>query len=222
MDCSRLQFPKLKWARQVQADKPDPFTESERDRILRWYWRHERFWYPWVFVNFWTGARDGELAALRLSDIDLERAWCSIKKSRSEKHEGPPKTPGSEREITLLPNVVEALRQMPARIGATDDTYLFATPERKPVTDSWWPKRSWYRALTALKIRPRKFYATRHTFISVALGEGCLPQDVADYTGTSTRMIEDHYAKWIKRESLGPLRRAMEPAPGAGKIDTSV
>jgi hypothetical protein len=31
----------------------------------------------------------------------------------------------------------------------------------------------WHRALRATGIRGRKFYATRHTFISVALDRGC-------------------------------------------------
>ena len=39
----------------------------------------------------------------------------------------------------------------------------------KPINHSEWPKGSWKKALKENGIRPRKFYATRHTFISTAL-----------------------------------------------------
>ena len=44
-----------------------------------------------------------------------------------------------------------------------------------------------------LEMRPRKFYATRHTFISVALSKGCNLKWVAEYCGTSVEMIEKSY-----------------------------
>ena len=47
--------------------------------------------------------------------------------------------------------------------------YFFRNPEGGPVTTTWWPKKSWFPVLKKLNIRRRKFYATRHTFISWAL-----------------------------------------------------
>jgi hypothetical protein len=47
-------------------------------------------------------------------------------------------------------------------------------------------------------MRPRKFYATRHTFISLTLMAGVVKlKRLADYCGTSIEMIEKHYAKWM-------------------------
>ena len=48
--------------------------------------------------------------------------------------------------------------------------------------------------LTTIGVRPRKFYATRHTFISVALSKCCNVKWVAEYCGTSVEMIEKSYA----------------------------
>lgn len=47
--------------------------------------------------------------------------------------------------------------------------------------------------LRLLKIRPRPFYNTRHTYISYMLAIGARPLWVARQTGTSLEMIEQHY-----------------------------
>ena len=49
--------------------------------------------------------------------------------------------------------------------------------------------------LRVLKIRPRPFYNTRHTYISYMLEIGGKPLWVARQTGTSLDMIENHYGK---------------------------
>jgi hypothetical protein len=41
-----------------------------------------------------------------------------------------------------------------------------------PIDQSEFPKRYWNSAVRGTGIRPRKFYATRHTFISIALTRG--------------------------------------------------
>jgi integrase len=63
-------------------DAPDPFTEEERDTILAFFRDQRPRWYPLVATLFWSGMRPGELAALRIADVDLERRKISITKSR--------------------------------------------------------------------------------------------------------------------------------------------
>jgi hypothetical protein len=59
----------------------------------------------------------------------------------------------------------------------------------------------------ACGIRARKFYATRHTFISDALSHGLNIKWVAEYCGTSVAMIEKHYGRYIKSDSREQLMR---------------
>jgi hypothetical protein len=47
--------------------------------------------------------------------------------------------------------------------------------------------------LRALSLRPRPFYNTRHTYISLLLAAGATPLFVCRQTGTSLEMIERHY-----------------------------
>jgi integrase len=205
-------FTNIKWPR-VQSKKVDPFESEERDKIIAWYWSNQRNDYWWVYSAFWSGTRPGEAAALRRGDVDLTRGLYSITKSRDEKREGAPKTPGSVRDIPLLPWLREELRKRPEETSPRDDDFFFTTKQGGPMTDSWWPKRSWYGCLTELKIRTRKFYATRHTFISWALTQpGCNLKGLAEYCGTSVMMIEQRYGKYMRKDFLEALVGEEKPS----------
>jgi integrase len=56
-----------------------------------------------------------------------------------------------------------------------------------------WNEHNWGGPLETLGIRHRKFYATRHTFITEAIKRGENPLAVAQYCGTSLAMIEADY-----------------------------
>jgi integrase len=156
--------------------------------------------------------RPSETAALRLGDVDLERGEVSITKSRDQGMEAAPKTPRSARTIRLLPNVHEALRGMPLPLHAEPETYSLRNPDGNPITTQWWPKKSWFPVLRALTIRPRKFYATRHTFISWGLSQGANLKWLAEYCGTSVEMIERSYGEYMTTDGLDPLIRALAGA----------
>lgn len=204
-------FAELRWPK-APRKKPDPFTEAERNQILAFFARKRPHWHAFVYFQFWTGCRPSETAALRVSDVDLTLGTVSITKSRDEQHECAPKTEGSIREIKLLPNVLDVLREMPRDFADVEDPYFFLNPEGGPITTAWWPKKSWFPVLEKLEIRRRKFYATRHTFISVALSKGCNLKWVAEYCGTSVEMIEKSYGKFIADDGAAPLIRSLEGA----------
>ncbi len=75
-----------------------------------------------------------------------------------------------------------------------------------PVDQSEWTKDHWRAALWATGVRPRKFYATRHTFISIALTKGVNLQWLAEYCGTSVAMIERSYGRYLIEDGNNPLR----------------
>lgn len=207
-------FTRLRWSKAVR-EKPDPFSPEERDTILEYFRTKKPMWYPLVYALFFSGARPSELAALRIGDVDLERGTISITKSRDEHTEAAPKTEQSRREIPLLPKV---LRAMDYPRGATADTYFFRNPDGGPVTTTWWPKKSWLPVLKKLGIPHRKFYATRHTFISWALTSGMNLKALAEYVGTSVAMIEKSYGRYISDRGLAPLIRAVDPTADVAPI----
>jgi hypothetical protein len=85
----------------------------------------------------------------------------------------------------------------------------------------------WSRSLRALGIRARRFYCTRHAYISWALAQGVNVQRIAQDCGTSLEMIHRHYGRWIPTDSdtnfdrLAVAEKAAQPrqkvALGAAK-----
>ena len=62
-------------------------------------------------------------------------------------------------------------------------------------------------SLRAGRVTARKFYATRHTFISDALSHGIHVKWLAEYYGTSVAIIEKHYGRYIRSDSREQLER---------------
>jgi integrase len=132
---------------------------------------------------------------VRYGAVDLRAGKLTVRISRTKGEDNAPKTARSERTVTLLPQVVESLRAMPAPLHVAPDSFVFRTPTGLPIDRDRFTRQHWYRALRATGVRPRKFYATRHTFISAALSRGVNIKWLADYCGTSVEMIERHYAR---------------------------
>jgi len=206
-------FAALKWPR-TENTEPDPFTEQERDKILLYFKMKNPFYYPFIYTQFWTGIRPSEATALKWGSIDLDRGTFSITRSRHLGEENTTKTKGSWRTIRLLPNVEDLLKQSkPLRVTEVD--YLFTNTEGGPLDQDQWRKDYWYKSLRALSIRERKFYATRHTYISVALSAGVNIKWLAEQCGTSVAMIEKHYGRYIRDDGDAPLRALL-----GGKTET--
>lgn len=189
----------LEWERTIRK-KPDPFTAEERDRILAWFAASRRWYYPFVFTLFHTGMRPSEAAALRLGDLDLGRGTLDITKSRHLGAEHPPKTSKSERTIKLPPTVVAVLREL-VPLHVDPAAYLFTNAKNGgPIDQSEFAKTHWQSAMRAKAVKPRKFYATRSTFISLTVPKTRNLKALADYCGTSVAMIEQHYGRYMGDE----------------------
>jgi hypothetical protein len=86
-----------------------------------------------------------------------------------------------------------------------------------PIDQANFYQREWLPMLRRLRIRPRPFYNTRHTYISYMLEIGAKPLWVARQTGTSLEMIEKHYgrAKVVAEELDSMISKAEERAARA-------
>ncbi len=204
-------FANLKWKR-LPTPKPDPFSAEERDVVLQHFRERQQHYYPFLATLFGTGARPSEIIALRWGDLDLSAGRLSIDKSHYMGEDGEPKTAASERVIDLGMPVIEALRPIKP-LHCTETDFVFKNREGRPINEDKWRKKYWYRALRACGVRPRKFYATRHTFISIGLSQGLNIKWLAEYCGTSVTMIEKHYGRYIKNDSKEQLARLFGAKP---------
>src|SRR5262249_10513523 len=162
-------FLHVQWPK-AQREKPDPFTADERDRIVQHWIKNDFFYYPWVFTLFHTGMRPSELSALAWKDVDLTAGTISITKSRYLGNDSAPKTYGSERTIRVDDTVIQVLKLLPSiALGLQQ---VFVNKDGKPMNAKKWSEHNWAGPLKALEIRHRKFYATRHTFITEKIRAG--------------------------------------------------
>ncbi|HEY3155375.1 MAG TPA: site-specific integrase [Candidatus Eisenbacteria bacterium] len=184
----------------------DPLSLSEIESFLQ---ACPAFWRPYFITAFKTGARPSEMAALKWGDVDLKRETARIRAGRARGHEGAPKTPSSIRDLHLLPEVVDALRdrrreqsrrRLKSGVGrrCRPEDYVFAGPQGGHLNMNFIRDHIWYPTLEKAKLRRRIFYQTRHTFASNALLTGEDPSWVARMLGHKTlEVLFETYARFI-------------------------
>ena len=175
-----------------ESSEIDPYTDEERDQIIAWFLQNRPHYYPFVYFRFWTGTRPSEAIGLRCEDVDLAARRIRIRRSRVCRHDGPPKTGKSKRDVLIHDQLVAILRARKP-LSPAPDTFVFTTVKGAAIEESTFVRREWIPALASLGIRPRPFYNTRHTYISSLLAAGAKPLFVCRQTGTSLEMIERHY-----------------------------
>jgi integrase len=161
----------------ISTPKPDPFTVEERDTIIEYFRQNHPHYHCFVATLFQTGMRTSEAAGLQWSDVDLKKGVIAISRSRYFGR-------------SMLQKAI-----------------TYSSLEGRPINQDKWRKKYWYRALRACGTRPRKFYATRHTFLSVALSKGLNIKFLAEYCGTSVQMIEKHYGRYIANDAKEQLKK---------------
>ena len=183
-----------------EVRRPDAWTREEAAEIQRLAARRgPRGLYLGISLALGTGARRGELLALRWEDIDLQRRRIHFRRAaacgggtKTPKTGRDRKTPISEGLATLLAGELD--RQRRAQLeGRPAPEWVVASP-----TGRFWSERNFSRAWERLrrrfgKTRPLPFHSTRHTFVTWALEAGRAPKLVAQWVGASTAVIHAHY-----------------------------
>ncbi|RLA77907.1 MAG: site-specific integrase [Epsilonproteobacteria bacterium] len=189
---SIVKAPKVKLLKEIQ-----PFNKDEIFQILDTVPDKVRAFFA---IGFFTGARTGEINALKWSNIDFENKIIRIRATRNKGIETTPKTLSSLRDVevldVLLPYLEEHLKYK------TDNDYVFLTKFKKPYYSA--TKISylyWEKALEKLKMKYRTMYQMRHTFASMMINSGEDILWVASMLGHKNANITlQVYAKYMKNE----------------------
>jgi len=132
-----------------------------------------------------TGARRGEIAAMRWSDIDLDKATARIERALEQSKSGIrvklPKSKAGRRSISLPAFVISALHEhrreqleLRLKLGAgplPSDAPVFGDIEGNWLSPHLITNR-WRRAVSSRKLRPVTFHALRHTHASALISAG--------------------------------------------------
>jgi integrase len=168
-----------------------------------------------------TGMRQGEILALRWSDLDLDRASAQIQRSiqfvTGRYIFTPPKTAKSRRKVELTQTAIAALRRQRVRQiaerlasagGWAEQDLVFADEAGGPTS----PDRvrwAFQRVLKDAGLPRIRFHDLRHTAATLLLGRGVHPKIVSEMLGHSTIAITldlySHVTPTMQREAAAVL-----------------
>ena len=151
-----------------------------------------------LVVAVGTGLRFGEIGALWVGDVDLDRGTVRVNKAwkhdgedgaaetpgwlakqlqpkhaMRDHHLGNPKTPRSRRTVTVSPAVAEALSRQVA--GKAPDDFVFTTRTGRPLHNGDFYNNVWRKLMAALKaegVAPFRFHDLRHTHVAWLVAGG--------------------------------------------------
>jgi integrase len=185
-----------------------------------------------------AGLRQGELFALRRSDLNLESATLSVRRKRlrlasGEVIEGDPKSEAGRRTVSLPKLLVAELRPhllQFAEAGATG--YVFVGLTGLPLERSNFRSRVWVPATEKAGVTGVRFHDLRHTAGTLAARTGATTKELMARLGHASpraSMIYQHAAAERDRliaegldamtveAGLAPIVPIGEAAIGAGK-----
>jgi integrase len=159
----------------LKAEEIEAVLVALADRPLR----------PIVVLALSSGARRGELLALRWGDVDLGAGTIRIERSLEQTvaqlRFKSPKTKYGRRTITLPPVALEALqlhrrKQLEWRLAAglgkpTADTLVFSRFDGEPIPPNGL-SRDWANFVRTHKLPAVSFHALRHTHASTLIASG--------------------------------------------------
>ena len=130
---------------------------------------------------YYTGIREGEMLALTPADIDLEKATIRINKNyqnvNGEEMITTPKTPKSNRVVTIPALLVECLRgYMEQWYGLEQDDRIF--PYTKNIVN-----HVMTRACDAVGVKKIRVHDMRHSHAALLIEMGCTPLLLAERLG---------------------------------------
>jgi integrase len=163
--------------------------------------------------RLFTGLRPSEQIALLVSDLDLVNGVVSVNKARVAGIDRCQTKTGDDRRIALCPRALGVLKRqlaLRARLeaaGRVRHDHVFFRDTGEPFSNLQIQARRWRLTLGSLKLRYRRPYVARHSFVSWNLMAGQNPLWVAKQHGHSLSTMLRVYAAWHRTRSSPTLKR---------------
>lgn len=163
---------KVKSMGKKQAKEMNIWTQEQFEQFLP-HVKDKPYSYYGFLIFFWTGLRLGELLALTVGDIDLDKKTLTVNKScqylNGERVITPPKTEKSNRVIPLPNSLVEELREyFNRRYGIMDSDVIF------PVTKSYF-ENEMRRGARLAGLEKIRIHDLRHSHASMLISKMNIP-----------------------------------------------
>lgn len=189
------------------------------DELKHWLNRLEKKSPEWHdMILFWsrTGLRVGELIALKWEDLDYFNKKVMIRRStRRDGVDDTVKTVRSERDISLRPQVMQAIQRQEARTGLSN-SYIWQFKGKKWAHSTLRTRFMFYLRLAGL--RQRSPGQMRHTFATLHIAAGEQPSYVSQTLGhSSVEITMRRYNRFIPnltREDGSAFERVIKTKKG--------
>ena len=130
-----------------------------------------------VMLAVSLGLRRGDLVRIKVSDVDLKNSMISYhEKKKGDRVRNIPIGPRMALELKIL------MQTLPG-----DQEALFTIKDRQAYN-------RWVRLCDLAGIPRRPFHSLRATAIKFAQARGWTPEQVAELTGDTIKVIQEHYA----------------------------
>jgi integrase len=166
-----------------------------------------------------TGLRQGELLALRWSDVDFVDGLLHVRRNFTGGVEKVPK--GKRvRSVPMMPAVVDALGKLKERERFTSDGDLVFTREGEHL-DHFELRKRFYDALDRAGLRRLRFHDLRHAFGSAAITK-LDPHAVQSYMGHQHYSTTQRYLHHRpRRDDAAKLAEAFEAGTNPGTNESA-
>ena len=180
---------------------PEPFSREEIEIFFTEASAHRLYFLYFLSAN--TGARVGELIALRWADFDGKKLEISKTRTRVGKSviEHSPKTARGIRSVHLSEEVIEEFsthrrRQIAERLAHLDwqdSDYIFTQDDGRPLEPST-ASNIFAKLVRRSGLRHTRLHDLRHHHITQLLSAGIQPHVVAKRVGDTVAVILETYA----------------------------
>lgn len=175
--------------------KDRPFNSGQQAAILRWCRECDQDLYDFVLIALRTGARPGEIRALRWQDVKADK--IQIERSADDRSEVTLTKTGGTRLIDMTPALGAALAERKLRQAPESDASCVFGNGTPPNSHEF--ARRFEACLKECGITGHTLYDCRHTFASVLLTRGANLKYVSTMLGHSdsvtTLRYYDHYLR---------------------------
>jgi integrase len=166
-----------------------------------------------LLLGLLTGLRIGELLALRVEDVDLQRGLLYVHRDVYCGQVGPPKTPDSERSVPLAASLVALLRHYLESSGVKSG-WLFPSEVGTPLHDRNVLTRNLWPVCDRLSIPRFSWHSLRHTFSTYSGNSGVpmpILQSLLGHTSIGVTMGYTHALDDVKRQAVEKLAGVLFP-----------
>jgi integrase len=168
-----------------------------------------------------TGARAGELFALRWSDVEMTKngegssirirrtvSWARVKDEAIRPRYFPPKTKAGHRKVPIAAELLTALRTWKLQCPPTADGLVFPAADGRPLRRSNVLRYGLWPALTRARLRRVNIHSLRHSFASaLIMGQTPITEVQALLGHASPAITLRIYSHWFQTKDTGAVGR---------------